>query len=95
MPLESLKRRTLVKGLSATLGLLALRGFSVNAENPVHFTHGIASGDPLHDRVILWTRVIPGHGAHQQLKVEWQIASDAKLRKVVAEGTTETDGGRD
>ena len=95
MPLESLKRRTLVKGLSATLGLLALRGFSVNAENPVHFTHGIASGDPLHDRVILWTRVIPGHGAHQQLKVEWQIASDAKLRNVVAEGTTETDGGRD
>jgi alkaline phosphatase D len=95
MPLESIKRRTLVKGLSATLGLLALRGFSVSAENPVHFTHGIASGDPLQDRVILWTRVIPGHGAHQQLKVEWQIASDAKFRKIVNQGSTQTDGSRD
>ena len=95
MPLESIKRRTLVKGLSATLGLLALRGFSVNAENPVHFTHGIASGDPLQDRVILWTRVIPGHGAHQQLKVEWQIASDAKFKKIINQGSTQTDGSRD
>lgn len=95
MPLESIKRRTLVKGLSATLGLLALRGFSVNAENPVHFTHGIASGDPLQDRVILWTRVIPGHGVHQQLKVDWQIASDAKFRKIVNQGATQTNSGRD
>lgn len=95
MPLESIKRRTLVKGLSATLGLLALRGFSVSAENPVHFTHGIASGDPLQDRVILWTRVIPGHGAHQQLEVEWQIASDANFRRIVNQGSTQTNGGRD
>ncbi|MDG0979331.1 MAG: alkaline phosphatase D family protein [Halieaceae bacterium] len=95
MPLESIKRRTLVKGLSATLGVLALRGFSVHAENPVHFTHGIASGDPLQDRVILWTRVIPGHGVHQQLKVDWQIASDAKFRKIVNQGDTQTNSDRD
>ena len=25
----------------------------------VSFLHGVASGDPLHDRVILWTRVTP------------------------------------
>lgn len=25
----------------------------------VSFDHGVASGDPLHDRVILWTRITP------------------------------------
>ena len=43
----SLNRRQLLKGISASLGLLALRGFSVQAAAPAYFTHGVASGDPL------------------------------------------------
>ena len=51
MPLD---RRRLMQGLGVSLGAAALRGFRVRAaETPVHFTHGIASGDPLQDRVIL------------------------------------------
>ena len=29
------------------------------------FRHGVASGDPLRDRVVLWTRVTPGHARRQ------------------------------
>jgi alkaline phosphatase D len=48
------------------------------------FRHGIASGDPLGDRVILWTRVTaPGGGP---TPVRWQIASDPGFRRVVNEG---------
>src|SRR6058998_1818372 len=47
------------------------------------FEHGVASGDPLADRVILWTRVTTR--AHA-LSVSWRVARDADLRDVVAAG---------
>ena len=50
---STLNRRQLLKGMSASLGLLALRGFDVQAAAPFYFTHGVVSGDPLADRVIL------------------------------------------
>src|SRR5262245_27123350 len=48
------------------------------------FQHGVASGDPLGDRVILWTRVTTR--AHA-LPVAWRLARDPELRDVVACGT--------
>ena len=53
----ALNRRQVLQGLGASLGVLALRGFEVQALHQRHFTHGVASGDPLSDRVILWTRL--------------------------------------
>jgi alkaline phosphatase D len=49
------------------------------------FRHGIASGDPLGDRVILWTRVTVPDG--RPVPVRWQIATDAGFTRVVNEGT--------
>ena len=43
------------------------------------FLHGVASGDPLPDRVVLWTRVtpsreaLPGSGLGDDTELEWQI----------------------
>jgi alkaline phosphatase D len=56
------------------------------------FTLGIASGDPLPDGVVLWTRLAPDplHGGgmpNQEVSVEWQIATDDALRNVVQQGT--------
>jgi alkaline phosphatase D len=48
------------------------------------FQHGVASGDPLPDRVVLWTRV---SGADGDVPVEWVIARDEMLDDVVASGT--------
>ena len=46
------------------------------------FRHGVASGDPLTDRVILWTRVTPpaGHSDSRPLDVRWRVASDERCR---------------
>ncbi|HWO13029.1 MAG TPA: alkaline phosphatase D family protein, partial [Polyangiaceae bacterium] len=60
------------------------------------FRHGVASGDPLADAVILWTRVTPPEGTTADgLDVEWRVASDPGLADVVARGsalaTAETD----
>jgi alkaline phosphatase D len=58
------------------------------------FQHGVASGDPLHDRVILWTRVTPVN-PYDGVEVKWQVARDPKLRRIVATGRVRTDARRD
>jgi alkaline phosphatase D len=58
------------------------------------FQHGVASGDPLADRVILWTRVSPPERRRRML-VRWEIALDPALRHVVDRGIVLTDEGRD
>jgi alkaline phosphatase D len=58
----------------------------------LRFEHGVASGDPLADRVILWTRI---SGSDTPVDVVWQIATDAEFRTHVAQGKLTTDAGRD
>jgi alkaline phosphatase D len=60
----------------------------------VAFLHGVASGDPLTDRVILWTRVTP-HKPDEQHDVHWQIATDAGMTQLVGGGTVATGVGQD
>ena len=65
------------------------------------FRHGIASGDPTPDAVLLWTRVtptpesIPGSGKGPRVTVTWQVARDPGFRDVVRHGTVETAPWRD
>ncbi len=56
------------------------------------FRHGVASGDPRGDRVLLWTRVSGGAG---DVPVRWTLASNATLTQVVARGETRTGAARD
>ncbi len=39
----------------------------------VAFKHGVASGDPLADRVILWTRITPADPAAGQIAYSWRM----------------------
>jgi alkaline phosphatase D len=60
------------------------------------FRHGVASGDPLADRVILWTRVTPpNEAAAAAIDVRWRVATDEGLSQVVAQGMARTGGERD
>ena len=58
------------------------------------FQHGVASGDPLSDRVILWTRVTPP-GRPGAVIVNYVVALDPALNQVVARGTAKTSPARD
>lgn len=62
------------------------------------FEHGVASGDPLPDGVILWTRVTtggPGHVPPEALEVRWEVASDPRFERLAAAGAATTDARRD
>jgi alkaline phosphatase D len=49
------------------------------------FCHGVASGDPLDDRVVLWTHVT----SSVPVPVQWVLARDDQLRDTVASGIAE------
>ena len=59
------------------------------------FYHGVASGDPLADRVIIWTRVTPETLDGQPVEVNWTVATDPSLNDVVRSGTFVTSEDRD
>lgn len=88
-------RRSVLAGLSATFGTVALRGHEIITQAAAHFTHGIASGDPLHDRVILWTRVIPGSGKNTDISGLWEIATTKSFDTIVSRGNFTTNSEKD
>ena len=86
-------------GLAATAALVAGRpqradaGVSGSQAMPYPFTLGIASGDPLPSAVVLWTRLAPspyevdGGMSRDSFPVQWVVAEDPALAKVVRRGT--------
>ncbi|MCQ0022355.1 alkaline phosphatase D family protein [Streptomyces somaliensis DSM 40738] len=98
-------RRTVVKAaaVSAVAGSVVLPGTAAavaNASAPV-FLHGVASGDPLPDGVLLWTRVtpspdaLPGSGKGADTEVGWEVAEDRGFTRTVARGTVTATAGTD
>ncbi|MBT3163692.1 alkaline phosphatase D family protein [Streptomyces sp. Vc74B-19] len=91
------RRRTVVKAAAATAALagpLAAALPARAAQRAPAFLHGVASGDPLPDGVLLWTRVTPtpeatpGSGAGPDTEVRWTVARDSGFTDVVARGST-------
>ncbi len=80
-------------GAAASAAFLT-RGMEAQSSTMSPFAHGVASGDPLADRVIIWTRVTPT-APDDLLAVEWQIASDMAMRNVLQSGVTGTNSGYD
>jgi len=66
---------------------------ALGAAEPL-FQHGVASGDPMTDRVILWTRVTPAAGRDGVI-VRWIVATDPALTQIVSRGTTRTTADHD
>jgi alkaline phosphatase D len=69
-----------------------------NVETPaysgaVSFGHGVASGDPQHDRVVIWTRVTPESAG--PVPVRWIVARDEALSDIVKTGVIQASDARD
>ena len=58
------------------------------------FYHGVASGDPYAESVLLWTRVSP-ETQLPEIKVTWEVAEDANFSAIVTSGSTTTGPEKD
>ncbi len=95
----SFSRRTFLTGsasfaLAALLSNQALGVTRTASRFPAYpFTLGVASGDPLPDGMVLWTRLAPlpresgGGMPREPVKVDWQLAEDEGMSRVVKRGT--------
>lgn len=70
----------------------AVTPFVEAAQKP--FYHGVASGDPLHDRVIIWTRVTP-EDSLGSVVVSWEVAEDPAFVSVYKSDSITTTPARD
>ena len=65
----------------------------------VTFQHGVASGDPLADRVILWTRVTPAEATARDIAYRWRISPAGPHRRFrrikILTGSGTTSAARD
>ena len=57
------------------------------AEKP--FYHSVASGDPLADRVIIWTRITPENSV-SEIEGTWEIADNEEFEPVLKKGSVTT-----
>ncbi|MGB0217727.1 MAG: alkaline phosphatase D family protein [Sinimarinibacterium flocculans] len=98
-----MQRRRFLQGLGGLSGSVLLPGCG-SSDAPageggggdaakVRFDHGVASGDPLADRVILWTRVTPETDG--PVSVRYVVARDPDFDQVLISDTVVTDAVRD
>lgn len=97
--LEKISRRELIQKSLFGFGALSLPvaftgcndgSDEEGSETQADFLHGVASGDPLQDRVILWTRLTPVDFS-APLKVTWEIATDDQFKQNLKTGTVQTN----
>ncbi|OEJ31590.1 alkaline phosphatase D family protein [Streptomyces subrutilus] len=99
------RRRTVVLAAAATAALAPLTALGAPAAHAAEgipaFLHGVASGDPLPDGILLWTRVtptaeaVPGSGLGPAVPVGWEVAADRNFAGVVASGTVTASAATD
>lgn len=87
---------TAIAGLGSAGGGTAAAEYSGLQQQAVEsdpFTLGVASGDPLPDSVVLWTRLAPaplnadGGMPDRQVPVQWEMATDEAMNNTVAKGS--------
>ncbi|MFD2367152.1 alkaline phosphatase D family protein [Pseudoduganella sp. GCM10020061] len=89
--------RRLFLARTARFAALSAAGFAVPGQaiaarppgTRYPFTLGVASGSPLPDAVVIWTRIIDdplGAGPPVALNVRWEMATDEQFRRIVARG---------
>ena len=59
------------------------------------FYHDVASGDPLQDQVIIWTRVTPDDSMATSVPVTWEMATDLGFTNIVQSGNATAEDSRD
>eukprot|EP01024_Parvocaulis_polyphysoides_P025499 TRINITY_DN23216_c0_g3_i1.p1 TRINITY_DN23216_c0_g3~~TRINITY_DN23216_c0_g3_i1.p1 ORF type:complete len:650 (+),score=75.46 TRINITY_DN23216_c0_g3_i1:61-2010(+) len=85
-----------VAGPAQTTVDVASQGYV--APQPFGFLHGVASGDPTTDSVVIWTRWTPPFGQDLdtfQQNVQYQVAVDSLFQDVVDFGVVTTNIDRD
>ncbi|RZJ32201.1 MAG: alkaline phosphatase, partial [Brevundimonas sp.] len=90
----SLHRRGLLGLIGAGAAGVSLPAAAREAVD-ARFLHGVASGDPRQDGLLIWTRITPSDPSARAVRVDWSVWRDGDATASVASGTVETGPERD
>ena len=99
--MKRLTRRDFLKasamGMGAVVISTGLAGCVLDSDDKrsTTFTHGVASGDPLADGVVLWTRVVPDKDLDKAVSVAWEVATDREFENLVHSGAADARRAHD
>ncbi|WP_075174325.1 alkaline phosphatase D family protein [Neptunomonas phycophila] len=83
-------------GFGAAVISTGLMGCNSDSNNiAVSFAHGVASGDPLAGKVIIWTRITPRDADVERVTVHWEVSTDSDFADLIHQGSTTTSIDRD
>ena len=94
---KKLTRRQMLKLASGAVFLPVACGRLPNIKGNTikpnkYFIHGVASGDPDRNSVVIWTRVSQ---IKNTVQVSWQLATDVNFNNIIKAGNIKTDASRD
>jgi alkaline phosphatase D len=96
-PCRSIGRRALLAGAASLAAMRALAPAATGAavrprKGGYPFALGVASGDPLPDGFVVWTRLAPdpltpgGGMPPEPVRVQWEVAADEQMRRPLRQG---------
>ncbi|WP_370977928.1 alkaline phosphatase [Agaribacterium sp. ZY112] len=102
--MSKINRRDLLKYSALSLGSVTVMGglsaCNLDGDNEktidMSFTHGVASGDPKSDKVILWTRAKPkDENKNHSLTVNYELATDPDFMNITHNGQSKVSEDSD
>ncbi|WCT74300.1 alkaline phosphatase D family protein [Sphingomonas naphthae] len=97
---DGFTRRAVIAGTAGSVALLTIGARGAQRLPSGLFTLGVASGDPVPDGVILWTRLAPapleadGGMPPEAVPVRWEVAEDERFAEIVRHGTVRAEPRR-
>jgi len=81
-------RRSFIKLLGLILSIFNVRIFGYDKKNneKISFNHGLASGDPTKNKIILWTKITKT--TKKAINVSWQVSDKKNFSNLINSGTT-------
>ena len=95
-PYSKATRRQVIAGVAASFAHAVTSRHALSLPGDFEsdpFSLGVASGDPSHNSIVLWTRLAPnpleadGGLSLPNIPVEWVVASDEKMGQIVSRGS--------
>ena len=99
--MKRLSRRDFLKASAMGMGAVAistgLAGCILDSSDKrdIRFSQGVASGDPLQDGVILWTRAVPDDDSGRDVDIVWEVSTDADFRSMTHSGRSRASAQHD
>ena len=83
-------RRSFIKLMGLILSIFNIRIFGYNTSNSeiISFEHGVASGDPTKNKIILWTKITKT--SKNTINVNWQISDNKNFSNLINLGTAKS-----